>query len=140
MRETLIIIHLLGLVLGLGTSFGFMFLGIISSKLPNGQAKQFRYNILGLSRMGHIGIGLLILSGFGLMPPHWVNLAHSKFLIIKFILVVILILFISINTIIAGKIKHGKATEVEIKRMKLIGQLSLLTGILIVIFAVLNFN
>lgn len=140
MRETLLIIHFLGLVMGLGTSFGFMFLGFISAKLPAEEGRKFSVNALGLSRMGHIGLTLLLISGFGLMTPHWVNLSHSHFLIIKFIFVALLIVFIGIITITAGRIKKGKASLSDIKRMKPLGQASIITGILIIVFAVLNFQ
>jgi uncharacterized membrane protein len=140
MRESLLILHFLGLVMGLGTSFGFMFLGIISSKLPEDEAKKFSFNTLGLSRMGHIGLGLLLISGFGLMTPHWVNLSNSYYLIVKLVLVAILLILITIITQTSGKIKRGTATESDFKKMKPLGQLSIITGILVIVFAVLNFQ
>lgn len=140
MRETLLIIHFIGLVMGLGTSFGFMFLGISASKLPPDEQRKFNLTALGMSRMGHIGITLLILSGLGLMTPHWINLAHSYYLIVKFILVLVLISMIGLITITAGKIKKGTANLSDVQRMKPLGQISLITGILIVVFAVLNFQ
>lgn len=33
MREAMLIVHFLGLAMGLGTSFAFMFLGMVSDKM-----------------------------------------------------------------------------------------------------------
>ena len=70
MRETLLIIHFIGLAMGLGTSIGFIFLGAAASKLPPEDRLKFAFTSFAISRMGHIGLGLLIISGFGLMTPH----------------------------------------------------------------------
>ena len=61
------IFHFIGLVMGLGTSFGFMFLGMAAAKLPEEERPKFMVNALGLSRMGHIGLTLLVISGLFLM-------------------------------------------------------------------------
>ena len=44
MREAMLIVHLLGLVMGLGNSFAFMFLGIAGSKMEKEEGKTFALN------------------------------------------------------------------------------------------------
>ncbi|MCB0639038.1 MAG: hypothetical protein KDC54_20555, partial [Lewinella sp.] len=63
MREAALIIHFIGLAMGLGTSFAFMFLGIASSKMEKNDGINFMLKAMSISRMGHIGLTLLILSG-----------------------------------------------------------------------------
>jgi len=61
----MLIVHLLGLVMGLGTSFA-------------------------LSTMHHLGITMLIISGLYLMSPFWMTLNARPLLITKLILVLVL--------------------------------------------------
>ncbi len=43
MREVMLILHFIGLTMGLGTSFAHAFLGIITSKMPADEATNFVY-------------------------------------------------------------------------------------------------
>ncbi len=43
MREVMLIIHFIGLSMGLGTSIGFMILGNVASKLAKEDAKKFKH-------------------------------------------------------------------------------------------------
>jgi len=44
MREAMLVVHLLGLVMGLGTSFAFMFLGKAGLKMEKEEGKKFVLN------------------------------------------------------------------------------------------------
>ena len=46
MRETMLVIHFLGLAMGLGTSFGYMFLGMAASKMPKEEGLELHCNLL----------------------------------------------------------------------------------------------
>lgn len=139
MRELMLILHFIGLAMGLGTSFAFMFLGISASKMQEDESKKFSLNILVLSRMGHIGLTLLILSGIYLMTPYWEVLANTPLLIIKLILVVILTVIIGILSSAGRKAKAGEF-EKNIKTISTFGKVSLLIALLITVFAVLIFK
>ena len=82
MREAMLIVHLLGLVMGLGNSFAFMFLGIAGSKMEKEEGKKFALNTFAISTMGHIGITMLIISGLYLMTRtgtwRWPTRRHIK--------------------------------------------------------------
>lgn len=138
MRSILLVFHFIGLAMGLGTSLAFMFLGIASAKMEAAEAKKFMLNTFSLSRMGHIGLTLLILTGLFLMAPYWANLTQSPLLITKLVLVLVLGVLIGINTSFAKKVKQGEAAYLS--RLQIFGRLSLLTTLAIVVLAVFNFS
>lgn len=87
MREIFLIIHFIGLSMGLGTSIAYIFLGRVASTLTQEKSKSFFFNALYLRRMGQIGLGLLIFSGLYLVLPFWSSLRSNPLLILKFGLV-----------------------------------------------------
>ena len=139
MREAMLILHFLGLVMGVGTGFAFMFLGIAAGRMQPAQRREFMLNAFALTRMGHIGLGLLLLTGFYLITPYWPVLSAMPLLIAKLALVGVLIVVISINTSLARKARTGDA-EVIFRKMAVVGRIALLTSIAIVILAVLVFR
>ena len=139
MREFMLVLHFIGLAMGLGTGFANMFLGIAMSKMSPEEAGKFRLQALVLTRMGHIGLGLLILSGLYLMMPYYMTLGNNTLLIIKLVMVVILITIVTLISINAGKAKKGDA-DLHFKKIGMLGRFSLLTAIIIVILAVLIFH
>lgn len=139
MRETMLIFHFIGLTMGLGTGFAHAFLGIATSKMTADEATKFRLHSLVLSKMGHIGIALLVVSGLYLITPYWKILSSTPLLILKLALVIILILLITLINIAAGKAKSGDA-ERQLKKMAQLGKMTLLVGIVIVILAVNIFH
>jgi len=138
MREVMLVVHLLGLVMGVGTSFSFIFLGIAGSKLEKEERLKFALNTFPLARMGHIGLTLLILSGGYLMTPYWKVLPDLPLLMAKLALVVTLIVTITLIAMATKQVKKGDATK--LKRIALLGRVALLTGITIVILAVSVFR
>lgn len=139
MREIFLVIHFLGLAMGLGTSFGFMFLGIAGSKMETAERLKFQLNAMALSRMGIIGLILLIISGGALMTPYWSTLSSFPLLIIKLVLVIVLTILIAIISSIGKKAQKGD-TEKMLKKMEPFGKISMLTGLIIVILAVYIFH
>lgn len=135
----MLIIHFLGLAMGLGTSFGFMFLGIAASKLPKEEAVKFSGHTFSLSKMGTIGITLLVLSGGYLMTPFWSTLSERPLLMIKLILVAVLICLIIMLNLTMNKAKRGDFLT-HLKRIQMLGRISMITAISIVILAVFNFR
>ncbi len=139
MREAMLITHFLGLTMGLGSSFAFIFLGIASSKMEKGEGQKFTLNTFAMSRMGHIGLTLLVLSGGYLMTPFWPILSSSALLIAKLILVLVLIVTVSLLSVYAKRAKKGE-TDANLKKIASLGKVSLLSGIIIVVLAVLMFR
>ncbi len=139
MRDIMLILHFIGLVMGLGTSFAHAFLGMAASKMSNDEATRFRMHALVLSRMGYIGISLLIISGLYLITPYWSALSSIPLLILKLILVLILVVLITLIGFSTKKIKQGEG-ETEFKKMEIFGKLTMMIGLLIVVLAVYIFH
>jgi len=139
MRVPMLMVHFLGLAMGLGTSFGFMFLGIARSKMEKEEGKRFALNSFALGRMGQIGLAMLILSGLYLMTPYWGSLASRPLLIAKLLLVLTLTVSVSIISIYSKRAKKGD-TETHLKKIAILGKVSVLTGFAIVVLAVLIFR
>ena len=137
MRDVMLIIHFIGLAMGIGTSFTFMFLVIASSRMEEKEGRKFRLNTFALSKMGHIGLALLFISGGYLMTPYWKTLTTSPLLITK--LVLALAAFIGIISSAANKAKKSDA-ETHLKKIESLGKLALLTGLAIVVLAVYIFH
>ena len=139
MREAMLIVHFIGLTMGLGTGFAHAFLGMAASKMSPEDATKFRLNSLVISRMGHIGITLLLISGFYMITPYWKVLSSMPLLIVKLCLVAVLIVLISLIGAAAKKAKQGDAAA-QFKKMETLGKLTLLVGLAIVIVAVKVFH
>lgn len=138
MREVMLALHFIGLAMGLGTSFAFMFLGMISSKMEKEAAEKFMVNALGLARMGHIGLLLLLISGGYLMTPYWSLLPSKPFLIAKLILFLVLGALIGIISAKARKAANGDLSQLI--KIRPLGMLSMITGLTIVGLAVYVFR
>lgn len=138
MREIMLIVHFIGLAMGLGTSIGFIFLGIAGSKMEMPERKKFMLNAFALSRMGKTGLVLLILSGGYLITPYWKSLTDMPLLIAKLSLVLLLIILIIIISTMMAKAKKGE--DKYLAKIPVIGRFSLLTVLAIVVLAVYIFH
>lgn len=138
MRDIMLILHFLGLTMGLGTGFAHAFLGAASAKLSPEEGSKFRLNTLALGMMGHIGITLLLISGFYMITPYWKVIGDMPLLIAKLALVLILIILISMIGIQTKKAKLGDISAMN--KMKQMGKMTLLVGIAIVVLAVKVFH
>jgi len=138
MRETLLVFHFIGLAMGLGTSFAFMFLGFAAAKMEKSEAMQFTPKTFVLSRMGQIGFTLLVISGLLLMMPFWSTLGNSPVLVSKLILVLVLGGLLGMIGATMKKVQKGEGQHVP--RLILLGRLGLITSLTIVVLAVLNFK
>lgn len=139
MKDAMLIIHFIGLAMGLGTSLAFMFLGMASAKMEETERLKFSLNILALSRMGHIGLTLLVISGIYLMTPFWRSLADIPLLVVKLVLVLVLGALVGIISANSKKAKAGD-TAMYLKKIATLGRFSLLTALTITVLAVLVFH
>ena len=106
MRDLMLTIHFIGLAMAVGTGFANLFLGVVASKLDPAEKGKFMSKTLILGRMGQIGLGLLLLSGFYLITPFWKVLYAMPTLIAKLSLVALLIIMVAIIMFIEGKLKR----------------------------------
>ena len=139
MRDVMLMIHFIGLALGLGTSFAHAFLGKTISKLERGEAKKFRKQIKALSQMGYTGTVLLLVSGIYLLIPYWPVLTSFPLLILKLVLFVILVILILLINRDAGKNYKNDADD-NLNRMGVMGKFAMIISLVIVILAVNVFH
>jgi len=135
----MLIVHFLGLSMGLGTSFAFLFLGRARSKMEKEEGRKFAMNSSILSTMGHIGLSMLIISGLYLMTPFWQTLSARPLLITKLIFVLILTISVILAAIYSKRARRGN-TEANLKNVAFLGKVALLSAIGVVLLAVLNFH
>jgi len=139
MREIMLIIHFIGLAMGLGTGIGFLIFGNVASKLEKEDAKKFMLNAFSLIKMAQIGLVLLVISGLYLMTPFWTTLSATPLLITKLALVIILIVLVMANSIAMNKAKKGDLLN-QRKKIQALGRITLITVLIIVILAVYVFH
>jgi hypothetical protein len=125
--------------MALGTGFANLFLGMVASKLEPAERGSFMSKTLILGRMGQIGLGLLILSGFALATPYWQAIGSMPTFITKLTLVALLLIMVSIILSIANKAKKQNNPAL-LAKIKPLGILNFILGIAIVVFAVLTFH
>ena len=135
----MLILHFIGLAMGLGTGFAHAFLGGVLSKLDRDEAKKFRHQLMALSSMGTIGIILLVVSGIYLIIPYRAVILTNTLLLTKLILVFILIVLIALMGREAKK-AYKEDIEGNAKKVGYMGKLTLLISITIVIVAVNVFH
>ena len=138
MRDVMLILHFVGLAMGLGTSFAMMFLGIGASKMPPEEAGKFMINAGIVTKMGHIGLALLFISGGYLMTPYWGSLMEMPTLLVKLVLFLVLGALVGIMSSALRKAKNGQPEQML--KAKKLGPFALLTGIAIVVLAVITFH
>ena len=139
MRELMLVFHFMGLAMALGAGFANLFLGSVASKLEPVERGSFMSKIMILGRMGQIGLGLLLLSGLGLMTPYWKVLGDMPLLITKLSLVALLIILVASVLIIMRKAKK-QGNPAMLAMIKPLAMLNFLIAITIVILAVLVFR
>lgn len=135
----MLMLHFIGLAMGLGTSFTHAFLGKAISKMDSIEAKKFRVQINALSQMGSIGTVLLLVSGIYLLIPYWPSLTSFPFLILKLVLFIILVILILLINRAANK-NYKNDTKNSLNRIELKGKLTLVISVVIIILAVKVFH
>lgn len=137
-HDILLMVHFIGLAMGVGTGIGFLFFGIEAGKMEPAKRAPFLLSLHPLARMGQIGLLVLVLSGGALMTPHWSRLGDMPLMIAKLVLVLVLGAVIGINS---GYMRKARAGNLEVmSRIPAMGRVALLTSITIVVLATLVFH
>ena len=139
MRDAMLITHFIGLAMGVGTGIAYMILGISSSKLNEDEAKDLFIKTMPISKMGHIGLFLLLVSGGYLMTPYWEVLTDTPLLMAKLALYLVLGGLIGVMSSTMKKVKRDNGGP-GIQKVENLGKITLPLGIIIVILAVLIFH
>lgn len=135
----MLILHFIGLAMGIGTGFAHAFLGSAAAKMSPSDATNFRLKTLVLTKMGNSGLVFLIISGLSLLTPYWKVLPSSPLLIVKLSLVVLLVIVIAMLNALGKKALRGNPEE-HFGKMQTLGKISMVLGLAIVIVAVSFFH
>jgi hypothetical protein len=135
MRVAMLIIHFIGIALGVGAGFASLFIGSANKNLSAQERPAFMLRLRSLGYMGLTGLILLIISGGYLATPYWIALESMPFFIAKLCL---LTLAIIMDLHWRKAIKQGGGPNLA--AIPKLGKLAFPIGILIIILAVLQFK
>ncbi|HEX3773765.1 MAG TPA: hypothetical protein VHV51_04825 [Polyangiaceae bacterium] len=138
----LLMIHFLGLALGVGTSFAMARLAGASQDLEPAERARFMLRALPVAKNGGIGLGLLILSGLGMLfarGPASVFAAGGPAFHVKLTLVVILCGVLGYSQVLQKRVREAGGGPALAKLPK-VGAALLFLSVAIVIAAVIAFQ
>lgn len=139
MRDVMLITHFLGLALVLGTAIALYFAAGKAKKLGSAEGTAFHLNSLSLTMWGNVGLVFSFLSGGYLMTPYWKMLGSMPLLATKLLLFLVIGAFFGMISARAKKARKENTT-VHLQKAALFSTLALITGITMVVLAVLVFN
>ena len=142
MQDALLIIHFLGLALGVGTSFAMLRLGIATKHLTPAERAGFMKHAMSLSKNGSLGLGLLILSGLAMLFTRGVSTVFASgggAFHAKLTLVVLLSGALGYSQVLIKRMRDKQDAEAMVTMAKL-GPVMLTLSLGIVITAVLAFH
>ena len=134
----MLILHIIGIVMGMGTGFAHTFLGMSMAKMKSDEAMKLSVQALALTKMGNIGMILAVLSGIYLIIPFSSSLSENPLLILKLVLVFTLAVLITMINLFSTKVLNGEA--VYLKKIEKLGKVCMLIDISIIILAVSVFH
>jgi hypothetical protein len=137
--QTLMVVHFLGLAMGLSSGFANMVMaGLIRKAAPNEIAVLSRFPPA-MSRVGVVGLVLLWASGISIVLTRYGSFAIlPRPFIVKLTAVVLLTLAVICIQILLPKAQKGDAAAMA--RIQLLGRLTAPLAIIAIIFAVITFG
>jgi uncharacterized membrane protein len=142
MYRSLLVLHFLGLALGVGTSFATLALGITARQLDEAERVKFLLRASVIGKNGSIGLALLLVTGVSMMllrgtaatfslggPP-----LHAKLTLVAVLCGLIGYLQVLLRR--ARQAQGGPAMAI----LPRVGAVTLVTGVAIVVCAVLAFH
>lgn len=142
MYDFLLILHFLGLALGVGASFAFFTLGIATKDLAPAERLELMKRTASISKNGSIGLALLIVSGLGFLLTRGVSAVFAwggPAFHAKLTLVVLLCGFVGYSQVLMKRVRTGSDPSAAVRLPK-IGRVMLFLSVSIVICAVLAFH
>ncbi len=143
MYDVLLMVHFLGLAMGVGTSISMLTLGKAAQNLAPEERATFFARVGGLSRNGSIGLALLIASGLGLLFARGASTTfataggafHTKLL-----LVVVLSGMLGYSQVLRKRLREAGGTGPAAAKLPKLGAGMLLVSLAIIVLAVLAFH
>ncbi|MEO7157190.1 MAG: hypothetical protein ABI039_06500 [Vicinamibacterales bacterium] len=137
--QFLVIIHFLGLAMGLSTGFSNMVMaGLIAKAAPNEKGVLARFPPA-MSRIGVIGLALLWASGIAIVRTRFGGFSIlPRTFLIKIAAVVVLTLGVAYIQVLIPRAQKGDLAAAA--RIQMIGRLTGPLAIIAIIFAVITFG
>jgi len=137
--STLMVLHFLGLAMGLSSGFANMVMaGLIRKAAPNEVPVLARFPPA-MSRVGVIGLALLWISGISIVLTRYGSFAIlPRPFIVKLTAVVLLTLAVIYIQVLLPRAQRGD--QAAMARIQLLGKLTAPLAIIAIIFAVITFG
>ena len=137
--NTLLILHLLGLALGLSTGFANMVMaGLIAKAAPNEKAILGRFPPA-MARIGAVGLALLWISGIAIVQTRFGTFAIlPRPFLVKLAAVVLLTICVIYIHVLMPRAQRGD--QAAMARIQLLGRLTGPLALIAIIFAVITFG
>lgn len=142
MQDLFLVVHFIGLALGVGTSFAMMRLGIATKSLSPAERADFYRHAFSLSKNGSLGLALLIVSGLCMLFTRGVSTVFAAGGVsfhIKLTLVLVLAGLLGFSQVLIKRVREKQDAGAAATLAK-VGPAMLLTGLGIVVTAVLAFH
>ncbi|MSO49220.1 MAG: hypothetical protein EXQ49_04860 [Acidobacteria bacterium] len=142
MLDLLLILHFIGLALGVGTGFAMLTLGLATADMPPADRGAFMRRASVLTRNGAIGLALLILSGVGLVLVRGVAEVMAwggPMFHVKLTLVAIMIGVFGYLQVLLRQSRSADGAAAA-ARIPIVSRVMLVLGVSVVVFAVLAFH
>lgn len=143
MYDVLLMLHFIGLAMGVGTSFAMLTLGSTARKLPPEERGVFFGRIGGLAKNGSIGFLLLIASGIGMLLERGASVMFrvgGGAFHVKLTLVVILAGALGYSQVLRKRLRESGGTGPAMSIVPKLGMAMLALGLGIIVTAVLAFH
>ena len=143
MYDLLLMIHFIGLAMGVGTSFAMMTLGRVAASMEPAERATFFGRVGVLAKNGSIGLTLLIASGIGMLLDRGVSVMFTiggAAFHAKLTLVVILSGCLGYSQVLRKRMREGKDPARAAAILPKLGQGMLLLGVATVVAAVAAFH
>lgn len=142
MYTALLALHFLGLALGIGAGFAQLTLQLATSELGASERSVFALRALALGKNSSYGLLLLILTGAGMTALRGVAATfqwggpafHAKLTAVAIMFVVL-----GYSQMVSARAKRA-AGIADMKRLRTLGRLQLILGIIAVVCAVIAFK
>jgi hypothetical protein len=143
MYDVLLMLHFIGLAMGVGTSFAMLTLGSTARRLPPEERGVFFGRIGGLAKNGSIGFALLVASGIGMLLDRGVSVMFQVgggAFHVKLTLVVLLAGCLGYSQVLRKRMRESGGSGPAAGILPKLGMGMLALGVGIVVSAVLAFH
>ena len=142
MLDFLLILHFIGLALGVGTGFAMLTLGLSTADMAPADRGAFMRRASVITRNGATGLTLLIVSGVGLVMARGVQMVMAwggPMFHVKLTLVAIMIGVFGYLQVLLRQSRSADGAAAA-ARIPLVSRVMLVLGVSVVVFAVLAFH